>query len=100
MSNAPLPRNANRVRLELPEVDHAIVQRALEYGIRHAIGDQAAVVTWYSAGDGEDFVITVKQEAGTWWTMMPASFAEMIGGYSGTSTLRWRDSEPPKAVDD
>lgn len=100
MSNATVPRNATRVRLELPATDDTVVRRALEYGIRRAIGDPAAVVNWYAAADGEDLVITVKQAHGTWWTMMPSSFAEMIGGYSGTSTLRWNDSEPPAAVDD
>ena len=99
MGNATLPRNATRVRLELPEVDHTVVQRELERGIRAAIGDPAAVVGWYSTGDGEDFIITVKQEHVTWWARMPGGFAEMIGGYSCTSTVRWRDGEPPRAVD-
>jgi hypothetical protein len=99
MTPQTLPRNATRVTLELPEIDHAVVQRALERGIRHATRDPAAVVSWYPADDGEDFVIIVKQEHATWWTMMPSGFAEMIGGYLGTSTLRWHDSEPPKAVD-
>jgi hypothetical protein len=100
VSNEALPRNANRVRLELPAVDHAIVQRALERGIRSATGDPSAAIGWYPTDDGEDFVIIVKQEHATWWTMMPSGFAEMIGGYSGTTTLRWHDSEPPRAVDD
>jgi hypothetical protein len=95
-----LPRNATRVRLTLPEVDNAVVQRALEQGIRTAIGDPSAVIGWYSTADGEDLVVTVKQEAGEWWAMMPDSFAEMLGGYQGTATLRWREDEAPKAIDD
>jgi hypothetical protein len=98
--SATMTQNVTRVRLDLPESDPAVVQRALERGIRMAVGDPAAVVDWYQADDGEDYVITVKQEHATWWTMMPASFAEMIGGYQGTSTLRWHDSKPPKALDD
>jgi hypothetical protein len=95
-----VPRTATRVRLVLPELDHAVVQRALEHGIRHAIEDPAAVVDWYPADGGEGAVITVKQQHATWWTMMPAGFFEMIGGYFGTTALRWRDDEPPEALDD
>jgi hypothetical protein len=65
----PLPRNATRVRLVLDPVADSVVQRALERSIRHAIGDPAAVVGYCSTDDGEDLVITVKQEHGTWWTI-------------------------------
>ena len=73
---------------------------ALEHGIRQSIDDPAAVVSWYPVDDEGDYVIVVKQAHATWWTSMPSSFAEMIGGYYGTTTLRWRDDEPPKADDD
>jgi hypothetical protein len=99
----PLPRDATRVRLVIDPVAGHVVQAALELGIRRAVGDPKAVIGYYSAAsgeDGEDLVITVRQAHGSWWAMMPAGFAEAIGGYTGTTTIRWRDSEPPKAVDD
>jgi hypothetical protein len=95
-----MPRNATRVRLELPALDYAAVQSALERGIRTAIGDPAAVIDWYPVDDEGDYVITVKQVHGTWWTSMPSAFAEMIGGYYGVSTMRWRDDKPPAADDE
>lgn len=100
MTATPLPRDATRVRLVIGPVTDHVVQAALELGIRRAIGDPEAVVGYYSAASGEDLVITVRQAHGTWWAMMPAGFAEAIGGYTGTTTIRWRDSAPPKAVDD
>lgn len=95
-TTAGVPRNATRVRLELPEIADHVVKSALESAIRHAIGDQAAVVDWYHVGE-DGAVITVTQEHASWWTMMPSAFFEQIGGYFGTSVLRWRDDKPPEA---
>ena len=98
MTAATLPRNATRIRVHLPSRHD--VEREIESAVRLGIGDPEAKVSIRLADEEGDFVIVVRQAAGTWWADMPESLAERLSDFDGNFALRWHDDEPPAEVEE